>query len=305
MRRIECLICDGPTQAQPASIAKFLVELCRLETSDTNIRFCRKCDFAFFERRLTYQETGRLYHDYRGKAYDAFRETVEPGYSNIASFMSDELGDYFVKRIDTYTNILRLFPELRANRVLDFGGDGRLASRVFTNSDVSFDDLSAGSNATAGKYDFIFASQVFEHISDIKSAITNLAQMLEPDGALIIDVPKEYEGSISEGLLWQRIHGGALYTMHEHINHYSLSAVEALVASAGLLPFFTVLPPHFRTILTVAGRPDSNMTRRLSAEQITRKLLWHAELTLTRANEANAEARAAHYYSRQAAQKIE
>ncbi len=141
---------------------------------------------------------------------------------------------------------------------------------------MDFFDASSGAQLTSNNHDLVFASQVFEHVSDPVDVLRSAIKTLSHDGVLFVDVPIEYEISLSEGILHQRKHGGALFHMHEHINHYSLKSLRQLVGSAGLVPFFEILPKTHRTALVLAAKPDSKYAK-IFENKIERKLLYLSE----------------------------
>ncbi len=274
MIRQSCPICGGSTTAQPAMIAGFVVERCGLESERTLVRYCAACDFAFFERRLTVDESARLYADYRGDDYNAQRLRHEPDYAPLIPVFADPLSEYYRSRIAEYAEIVALHPEMAPARVLDFGGDGSIARRLFPAAHVEFDDLAAGTNPSSTRFDVIFASQVFEHLTDPAAYALQLAARLAEDGMLIADVPIEYKTTLSEGLLLQRMIGGSLYVMHEHINQFSLTALGRLCESAGLAVVFAALLPTHSTALVIAGRRDGRLARELAPLRAQRELRW-------------------------------
>jgi len=272
-----CPICDGPTIASAATIAPFLVEHCKLETAETLIRYCAACDFAFFDRRLTPEEVALLYCDYRGDDYNEQRLRLEPSYAPYIPMFNDPLSDHYRGRIGDLLGALAALPEVRPSTILDFGGDGSIAARLFPAAEISHLDASAGVALQRDRFDLILASQVFEHISDPREAMARVAAWLEEDGLLLLDLPRDYLGPLSEALLWQERHGGPLTVMHEHINHFSARAIRRLLEAVGLAPVFEVETPFLPSILTIAGRPGSELVRRLTEREPERRLQWTAD----------------------------
>lgn len=279
MERISCLICNGSTEGTEAAIAPFLSKYCQLGQDKTEIRYCHACDFAFFKRRLTDSEATRLYTNYRGDEYNRVRLSVEPSYASYIRSFSDRLSGDHITRIRDHVDLLDVYPELNElKNVLDFGGNGEIPGRVFRNSKVWVDDLCAGSTDQEGiKHDLIFASNVFEHVSDPVPLLESLAARLHREGVLFVDVPSPSQASLSEGLLWQREHGGELYEMHEHINHFSKRSLSRLVLAAGLVPIFEYKSRHTgQSILAVFE--NSDIAKRLIPLRETRTLLYETKV---------------------------
>lgn len=292
MERTSCLICGGSTSGKPAAIAPFLVTYLGFDKASTEVRYCKSCDFVFFQRRLTDNEAKRLYTDYRGDEYNRVRIAVEPSYAPMVKYFSDPLCLYYVERLRDYLDVVDVFPELnQAKTVLDFGGDGSVPSRLFTDAKIAIDDLSAGSSGSApSRFDLVFASNVFEHVSDPVLLLKQVARKLAPEGILVIDVPKPTQASLGEGLLWQERYGGELFEMHEHINHFSKRSLGLLVAAAGLESFFEYSARHGAQT-ALAALPGSDIVRRLSVERPARTLLFETRM-------ARAETQAANNYGR-------
>ena len=273
-----CPICDGPSKARPAVISPFIVERCNLETAATLIRYCAACDFAFFDRRLAPDEAAALYNGYRGADYDAQRLRLEPSYAPYIPLFEDRLSEYYRRRVGDLLDVFFLLPEIEPASVLDFGGDGDIAARLFPNAEISFLDASAGENLSRERFDLVIASQVFEHLTDPREAINRIAGMLEPGGLLLLDLPRDYDGALAEALPWQEKHGGPLMVMHEHINHFSMRAIRRLLATAGLVSLFEVQTPYLPLTLSIAGRADAPLAQRLMEVAPARKLQWTADV---------------------------
>ena len=282
MNRVSCLICNGPTRGKPAKIAPFLSQYCHLGTLDTTTRYCPNCDLVFFERRLTNEEAARLYTDYRGEEYTRIRLGIEPWYEKYVTFFDDPLStDYYMIRVSDYIELANVYPEIaEVKSILDFGGDGSVPTRAFPWAKVVVDDLSAGNADKMGdKFNMIFASNVFEHLSDPVADLQKLTKRLQPDGFIFIDVPAPAQANLGEGLLWQERYGGELYEMHEHITHFSRRSLVKLVEAAGLIPIFEY-PSRYCPLSLVAMLRDSPVAQRLLPEKRIREI--HFETRIAR-----------------------
>jgi SAM-dependent methyltransferase len=294
LERIDCLICSSSTDSKPAQIAPFLSHYCQIEETTTNVRYCRQCDLAFFQRRLTDEDARRIYTNYRGEEYTRERLKVEPTYVRFVAPFNDPLSSMYTDRVRDYVDFLDVFPELEApGSVLDFGGDGSIPARVFSGSHISIDDLNAGTtDKESQKYDLVFASNVFEHVSDPVSLLRSLVQKISPEGVLFIDVPGSTQASLHEGILWQERHGGELFEMHEHINHFSKRSLRLLIESAGLETFFE-FRARYGAIAAVAAFPDSQILKKLRPEQSVRSAHLESKLARAEASDAARVSRAA------------
>lgn len=248
MIRKLCPLCGGDAvDSHPASISPFILERCQITESSTNSLFCRPCHFVFFERGLSTSEANALYQGYRQDDYNKMRLRLEPSYSSYVPMFENRFSDYWVQRVNELLGILRQAELMGSRKLLDFGGDGMIPFRLLPGAKIFVDDLSVtGSHQQSeGQKDFdlIFASEVLEHLTDPVGAIKDLRSRLSKTGSLVIDVPMEYTGSIRQAWDLQRIKGGSLVSMHEHINHFSIEAVDRLLKFGGFNPLSIVQTP--------------------------------------------------------------
>jgi SAM-dependent methyltransferase len=243
MKTTKCLLCGGETLGQEARIAPFLVERCGLKEATTTARYCMDCDFFFFERRLSQLEADSLYQGYRGDAYNEVRIRHEPHYRDAIATLGDKSSQHYLDRFRDIALAFEQFPELSFRRILDFGGDGEIPKILFPAAAVAVDDLNAGSRTDKARYDLIFASNVFEHVSDPVHHLMQLASRLASNGVIWIDVPVDYDGSISISLFKHRVGGDANpIWMHEHINAFSRKSLRILAKRCGLAQIFEANP---------------------------------------------------------------
>jgi len=91
------------------------------------------------------------------------------------------------------------------------------------------------------RFHFINTEQVFEHVTDPRGTIVDLADRLEPDGILKISVPSQFR---LERLIRNLANGSSheiandIMPAHplEHVNSFSPAGLRALGALAGLVP---------------------------------------------------------------------
>lgn len=86
------------------------------------------------------------------------------------------------------------------------------------------------------KFDLIFLNDVFEHVSDPKKVLTQLAGKLKPEGRIFIDTPKQFwlypATKLASKSLYAKILRGTVSIYHLQI--WSRKAFEMTVRAAGL-----------------------------------------------------------------------
>jgi hypothetical protein len=198
--------------------------------------YCPDCDFVWFADAYDSEEAGRLYSNYRGDEYNALRLKLEPGYSSwIKHIFNSFENEHYRGRIQWNREFFReraIYPE----KVLDFGGDGSIPKGLFNGAQVDYHDLSHGHRVDGGDYDLVFAAHVLEHVSVLKQLLSEIKSFLGSNSYCYVEVPLDYQGELQEAYFRQVHEGGALFLMHEHINHFSAKALQKAILAAGLVP---------------------------------------------------------------------
>lgn len=223
---------------------------------------CEKCGFLFFNPRLELEEEARHYSGYRDSEYQSMRQSVEPWYTprfnrNITN------SDFLQLRKSKVTEILR--PHLsnrQAPTILDFGGThGELVqglipgarSYVYEVSGVEpFDGVGRCADLDECRnhqFDLIISSNVLEHVGNPRALVQEMRQVAGPGTMLWVEVP--FESPIGFRLIMRRLAQEAilclrrpsvallqakpamLYLMHEHVNFFTLKALEYLLGTGG------------------------------------------------------------------------
>ena len=243
-----CPICEeSRVLSKPATIANFLVERCLFAEHETKSLFCVKCQFVFFERRLSDYESKLLYEGYRDEEYTRHRLAVEPSYKLHQEMFENVFSEYYRNRTNEILDVLRENALMLAKDVLDFGGDGMIPSQLSPSAIIDIDDPAHKSASANQKlYDLIFASEVFEHLSEPRIYLNRLKKKLKPSGTIVIDVPLEYVGAIKQEWDLQAVFGGPLMNMHEHLNHFSVEALHELAKMCDLtVKTWRISPSNF------------------------------------------------------------
>ncbi len=88
MQRKSCPLCNGgDLDYHDAAISQFVAVRCGFSERSTLSKFCRQCQFVFFERGLTDMEAARLYSGYREESYNKLRLSLEPSYAGVYKYV--------------------------------------------------------------------------------------------------------------------------------------------------------------------------------------------------------------------------
>ena len=239
-------LCEIPYHDQ--RLATFLehfyqgrVPLESLASGDYRIIACTDCDFIYQDPILNEDGMQALYRNWVDHARSLQKKQTAKSrlYSQYAGQIHT-LSRMFDKRPDQI-------------RVLDFGMGWGYWSRMAQAHGLNvvgyelsaqrveharkmgitvIDDL----NAVEGDFDFIYANQVFEHLSSPVQTMQALCQRLKPTGFVYIRVP-DGRGVTSD--LARRGWAPDLDAIHplEHINCFTRKTLIELGARAGLKPF--------------------------------------------------------------------
>ncbi|PMU10349.1 class I SAM-dependent methyltransferase [Pseudomonas sp. FW305-20] len=199
---------------------------------------CQACGVLFLDYRFSDREMMQLYHGYRDEAYTLERERFEPGYA-AANQHYQGRADY-VRDVEAW-----LEPRVTSNpRVLDWGGDSGINSPFLGRSsrthifDISSVETVDGAQAVdraaikTNSYDLVVCSQVLEHVSDPHELLVQIAECLDDDTLLYLEVPRE---ALMREHPDRKDLAGLKRHWHEHINFYTEESLRALVLRAGLL----------------------------------------------------------------------
>ena len=134
---------------------------------------CDDCDFCFAPEMRQWQ-----LKDFAEKVYNAEYEQVDPDYADIRPKANARF----------LMSAIKL--EGLSIRHLDYGGGNGTLSSVLREerwNSFSYDPFVDGelSVLSLGKFDFVTAFEVFEHVPDLKQLMVNLTSLLTPDGMVL------------------------------------------------------------------------------------------------------------------------
>jgi len=255
LRREVCPLCGSKSQQllcdlgfDEAPLAAFLEgfyggRLAPAELAGGRYRIarCAECSFIFQDRILDTAGMQRLYQDWVDQAGSLQKKRSAPA-------------QRFRQYAGQVTTLMRLFDKPpQQTRVLDYGmGWGYWCRMVQAHGfEVRGYELSALRRDHAqrlgvpvvdkleqadGKFDFIYANQVFEHLPDPRQALQELCRCLPADGIVYLRVP---DGRDVVRRLRRHGWSPGLDAIHplEHINCFTRATLIQLAASVGLRPY--------------------------------------------------------------------
>ena len=214
------------------------VESAQLQLSNYRVMQCHQCDLLYQSEILNPEGLNLLYNDWvdQSKSLQKKRSASSKLFKQYAGQMQSLQALFAARPADI--------------RVLDYGmGWGYWARLAQAHGfDVSGVELSKqraehargmgllvldSLPAEGGQYHFIYANQVFEHLTDPRQAMFDLSRSLLPDGVMHIRVP---DGRGIAANLRQRGWSGELGAIHplEHINCFSRASLKYLAGDAGM-----------------------------------------------------------------------
>lgn len=233
------------------------------------------CTDSISARHCTSADVVRRY--YERLKIDVSNYFVEPEFTlrqccncGLQSYFPSQCGDdsfyrqlqlspqYYEKDKPEFCFARELLLEFKPKHVFEIGcGAGyflRSVSQAYkvagseTNSDAiaMLGDAGIDLDADGGKYDFILAFQVLEHISDVSQFLTGVVDKLERGGHLLLTVPNP------EGVYSREVDDVLDYPPH-HMTRWSMQALENITQFFPLSKVVDYYEPlrieHYRSIL--------------------------------------------------------
>jgi hypothetical protein len=255
-----CLICGQETAAgQRGIVAPFLARrVWNRNAFLAEYRHCDGCSFGYFSPRMEPAEEERLYAGYRDQKYVHERHSTEPWYTAKLNNSFDS-PDTLEARRKVLQQIFAQHLPGDSKKVLDFGGDrGELIQAVFPRAEKFVYEISGvpplegirsvslAEGAQIG-FDLIICSNVLEHVAYPNQLLHQIDSLAQPDTFVFLEVPIEaphdartvakrlaqeavlllMRPSLAISLLKLR----STCVMHEHLNFFSLPALQQLAAS--------------------------------------------------------------------------
>lgn len=209
---IKCIICgNSDLDLKETIVSDFIMARIdpRFITKDiTNIKthlcFCKRCTFAFYEYRISDEESDRIYKNYRDDEYQKLREKYECWYtSKINDALNNDTTSLHEEKSRIYHMIKKnIHGEIRV--ALDYGGNegktffkslGTEAKYVYDISGVEtihgVKKISDRKEIGQHSYDFIMSNMLFEHLADPVQMLDYFYTLGNSGTYYYIEVPSE------------------------------------------------------------------------------------------------------------------
>lgn len=198
---------------------------------------CSSCSFLAPWYEIGDDQLRDYYAFYLQEEYKQARTAFQPGFAQLGKVMgSKEEGDSRRAQHEAFITpfLTRLRQELNKAelRLLDYGGgSGLLLPRLDWVKGTVLEVNSSTKVSAEGDntYDVVQCLHVLEHVGHPLATLQRLRSLCAPGGLIYLEVPIEFPGR-------DAIKAGKLPPCHEHLNKFSMEAVESLLAAADLEP---------------------------------------------------------------------
>lgn len=207
---MKCLVCGSERiLKRPTKISDFLVEKLWGEKEvakrhDVNLCHCGDCSFSFYDRRLTDEESTRLYEGYRGEEYQKIREKYDCWYTEKVNnaLNNDSLAFEEQRRVINMIIGQNIKTEIKV--ALDYGGNEgeSFSSRIGTHKKYVYDisDIKTKQGVEKVKsyeellkyrFDLIMCNMTLEHVSYPDQFMKLLYDVGGEETYYYVEVPSE------------------------------------------------------------------------------------------------------------------
>lgn len=269
---MKCLVCGSEKIIKrPTRISDFLVEKIWGEREvgkehKVNLCHCEECSFSFYDRRLTEEESNRLYEGYRGKEYQKIREKHDCWYTEKVNnaLNNDRLALEEQRRVISMIANQNIKREIKV--ALDYGGNEgeTFTSQIGTQKKYVYDisDIETKQGIEKVKYyedlfkyqfDFIMCNMTLEHISYPDQFMKLLYDVGGEETYYYVEVPSENPFESNKFSIWNNIglllnpyyskarlvktyfqkRNQAYMPMSEHVNFWTPKSIKILMERCG------------------------------------------------------------------------
>lgn len=269
---MKCIICGSDkVQTIQTKISDFLVAKIFGEDEvgndyAVNLCHCEECTFSFYDRRLTDEESNRLYDGYRGAEYQRIREKYDCWYTEKINDAINNDSMALKEQQRVIEKMVRENVPINIRVALDYGGNqgdtftdflGTEEKYVYDISDI---DVKGGGKKIGSyqellehHFDFIMCNMTLEHVSYPKDFVKLLYDIGSSDTYYYLEVPSENPFEKNKFSVMKNF--GLFYNTHYSksrlIKHYFNLKRQPYMPMSEHVNFFT--PTAIKTLMTESG----------------------------------------------------
>lgn len=227
---------------------------------------CKNCSFSFYDRRLTEEEAGRLYKDYRGEGYQKLREKYDCWYTvKVNNALNNDVTALKEqKRI--INKLIKENIQKELKYALDFGGNrgesftkciGTVRKCVYDISGVKtvsgVERICDYKELLQHSFDFIMCNMTLEHVSDPALLVRQLYEIASDQTYLYAEVPSENPFQKNKFSVFKNLElmFNPYYSCRKLIKHYFHLRKQPYMPMTEHINFFT--PKAFVMLMTLNG----------------------------------------------------
>jgi hypothetical protein len=257
----ECIICGNAIRPiKRAIVAPFLAKrIWDRDPFEISLDRCLSCGFTFYNPRPEEAELDHHYDGYRNPEYFKLRNSFEPWYTPRMNADLASPESYELRRMALLATLKPHINCRHVRRVLDYGGDhGDLVTGLIDGAEAFVYDISGAEPAENVKpvsipssccADLTINSNVLEHVGFPLTTTRAIFDSAKTGSLVFLEVPCEVPtggyrlarriaqiGMVAimrPNKLSQLLTPKALYLMHEHINYFTVKALENLTITSG------------------------------------------------------------------------
>lgn len=221
-----CPVCDSKTAKEIKKFNFTLFDKHPMHDGYLLVQ-CEKCGFIFGDTNVTqivldnYYENLSKYEDKSISTGGGYTIHDKNRLKSAANYISSKFQNKEIAIVDIGCAIGGLLEQLRNEGFVNLTGiDPSISCVEITRSEKKckcYHSSLFNLKEDYGKYDLIILSHVWEHILDLKSAITSIEKILKPNGFIYIECPNAM-------LYKDVIHAPFQEFNTEHINHFTEQA---------------------------------------------------------------------------------
>lgn len=269
---MKCIICGSDkirtiqTRISDFLVAKIFGEDEVKNSYVINLCHCEECTFSFYDRRLTDEESNRLYDGYRGREYQKIREKYDCWYTEKINDAINNDSMALREQQRVIEKIVKKNVPINIRIALDYGGNqgdtftdilGTKEKYVYDISDIpvrgGVKKIGSYQELFGYHFDFIMCNMTLEHVSYPKDFVKLLYDIGASDTYYYIEVPSENPFEKNKFSVMKNIglFFNTKYNAGRLIKHWFYLKKQPYMPMSEHVNFFT--PTAMRTLMTENG----------------------------------------------------